>query len=87
MQQPTQTQRSGNTPQVIDPKEFPALEDLRVHCRVGGTSMLDRVYTDALKMHKLLKEAQAKKVYGGKLIENLAQSATRIRTEDPESLL
>lgn len=85
MNQPTQTQRSGNTPQVIDPKEFPALEDLRVHCRAGGTSMLDRVYTDALKMHKLLKEAQAKKLNGGKLTSSYAAYAAK--RDDAESLL
>lgn len=52
------TQRTGSVPNRIDPREYPALEDLRPHCRRGGHTMIDRVYAEALKMHQRLKEAE-----------------------------
>ena len=45
-------------PAPINPKEYPALEDLRLHCRRGGQALIDRAYADALKLHQRLKEAE-----------------------------
>lgn len=52
------TPRPGGTPSKIDPDAFPALEDLRQHCRRGGKTLIDRVYADALRMWQRLKEAE-----------------------------
>ena len=50
---------SGPAPRSIDKVRYPALEDLRKSCHLGGQSMLDRIYREAQALHKRATEAEA----------------------------
>ena len=49
---------SGPAPRSIDKVRYPALEELRKSCHLGGTSMLDRIYREAQTLHKRATEAE-----------------------------
>ena len=45
-------------PPAIDPQTFPALEQLRQCCTQGGDKLIDRVYAEALSIHRMLREKE-----------------------------
>ena len=45
-------------PPAIDPQVFPALEQLRQCCTQGGDKLIDRVYAEALKIHRMLRDKE-----------------------------
>ena len=49
---------SGSAPRSIDKARYPALEELRKSCHLGGQSMLDRIYCEAQALHKRATEAE-----------------------------
>ena len=50
---------SGPMPRGIDKERYPALEEMRKNCHVGGRSLLDRIYTEAMALHRRAVEAEA----------------------------
>lgn len=49
---------SGPAPRSIDKVRYPALEELRKSCHLGGQSMLDRIYCEAQALHKRATDAE-----------------------------
>lgn len=35
----------------VDPKEFPAIHELRKHAKLNGPALIDRVYTEFMRLH------------------------------------
>lgn len=50
--------RKGSPPNSIEPRLYPALEQLRDHCTRDGIALIDRVYAEALALHKRAKAAE-----------------------------
>lgn len=56
----------GSAPNPIEPELYKGLADLRQHCSRDGVALIDRVYRDALALHKRALDAEAElELYAG----------------------
>lgn len=79
----------GSAPNSIEPSRYPGLEDLRRHCSRDGVALIDRVYRDALALHKRAVDAEAElALYDDTPRRDAAeQSAMGISPQEAEDLL
>lgn len=45
----------------VDPKEFPAIHELRKHAKLNGPTLIDRVYTEFMRLYRQATLASAGK--------------------------
>lgn len=79
----------GSAPNPIEPELYKGLADLRQHCSRDGVALIDRVYRDALALHKRALDAEAElALYAEPQPRDAAEtSAMGISPQEAEDLL